>query len=64
MALLWINNISVSFGGPQLLDGASLQIEAGERIGLLGRNGSGKSTLMKLLHKDIVPDKGEIISAR
>jgi len=45
-----------------LLDGASLQIEAGERIGLLGRNGSGKSTLMKLLHGDIVPDSGEIIS--
>jgi ATP-binding cassette subfamily F protein uup len=63
MALLWVNNISVSFGGPQLLDGASLQIEAGERIGLLGRNGSGKSTLMKLLNRDIIPDKGEIVSA-
>ena len=61
MALLWINNISLGFGGPLLLDSASLQIEAGERIGLLGRNGSGKSTLMKLLHGDIVPDKGEII---
>lgn len=61
MALIWINNITVSFGGPLLLDGASLQIEAGERIGLLGRNGSGKSTLMKLLHGDIVPDAGEII---
>jgi len=60
MALLWINNISISFGGPQLIDGASLQIEAGERIGLLGRNGSGKSTLMKLLNKDMVPDAGEI----
>ena len=63
MALLWINNISVSFGGPLLLDGASLQIEAGERIGLLGRNGSGKSTLMKLLHQDIVPDTGEMVCA-
>jgi len=61
MALLWINNISISFGGPQLIDGASLQIEAGERIGLLGRNGSGKSTLMKLLSGNIVPDRGEII---
>ena len=61
MALIWINNISVSFGGPLLLDGASLQIEAGEQIGLLGRNGSGKSTLMKLLHGDIPPDSGEII---
>jgi ATP-binding cassette subfamily F protein uup len=61
MALLWINNIAVSFGGPLLIDGASLQVEAGERIGLLGRNGSGKSTLMKLLHRDILPDTGEIV---
>ncbi len=61
MALLWVNNISVSFGGPLLLTGASLHIEQGERIGLLGRNGSGKSTLMKLLHGDIVPDRGDVI---
>lgn len=61
MALLWINNITVSFGGPLLLDAASLQIEAGERIGLLGRNGSGKSTLIKLLDGGIPPDDGEIV---
>lgn len=61
MGLIWINEVSVSFGGPRLLDGATLQIEAGERIGLLGRNGSGKSTLMKLLMGDITPDTGEII---
>lgn len=60
MALIWVNNISISFGGPLLLDGASLQIEAGERIGLMGRNGSGKSTLMKLLSGEIPPDDGEI----
>ena len=61
MGLIWINEVSVSFGGPRLLDGVTLQIEAGERIGLLGRNGSGKSTLMKLLVGDITPDTGEII---
>jgi len=61
MGLIWINEVSVSFGGPRLLDGATLQIEAGERIGLLGRNGSGKSTFMKLLMGDIKPDTGEII---
>ena len=61
MALLWVNNISVSFGGPMLLDGASLQIEPGERIGLLGRNASGKSTLMKLLAGVFPPDAGEIV---
>jgi ABC transport system ATP-binding/permease protein len=60
MALIWINDISVSFGGPMLLAGARLQIEAGERIGLVGRNGSGKTTLMKALAGDIVPDQGEI----
>ena len=57
MGLIWINEVSVSFGGPRLLDGATLQIEAGERIGLLGRNGSGKSTLMKLLMGDVTPEE-------
>ena len=61
MAFIWINNISLSFGGPLLLDGATLRIEEGERIGLLGRNGSGKSTFMKLLHGDIAPDYGEMV---
>lgn len=61
MGLIWINEVSVSFGGPRLLDGVTLRIEAGERIGLLGRNGSGKSTLMKLLVGDITPDTGGII---
>jgi ABC transport system ATP-binding/permease protein len=61
MGIIWINEVSVSFGGPLLLDGATLQIEAGERIGLLGRNGAGKSTLMKLLMGDITPDTGGII---
>ncbi len=61
MRLIWINEVSVSFGGPRLLDEATLQIEAGERIGLLGRNGSGKSTLMKVLMGDVRPDSGEII---
>ncbi len=61
MALILINDVSISFGGPRLLDGVTLQIEAGERIGLLGRNGSGKSTLMKLLAGQIVPDAGGIV---
>ncbi|MBA4416884.1 MAG: ABC transporter ATP-binding protein [Syntrophus sp. (in: bacteria)] len=61
MGLLWINDVSISFGRAQLLDGVTLQIEAGERIGLLGRNGSGKSTLMKVLAGDVAPDKGGIV---
>jgi len=61
MGLLLINDVSLNFGGPPLLDGVTLQIEAGERIGLLGRNGSGKSTLMKVLAGQISPNSGEII---
>lgn len=63
MALIWINNVSVSFGGPLLLDGATLQIEGGERVGLLGRNGAGKSTLMKMLNGEIPADRGEIVKS-
>ena len=61
--MISINDVSITFGGPQLLDGVTLQIEFGERIGLLGRNGSGKSTLMKLLVGDIVPDTGQIVKS-
>src|SRR5208337_134245 len=61
MPLLRLNDISLSFGGPRLLDGVTLQVEAGERIGLVGRNGSGKSTLLKLLAGQIAPDAGTIV---
>jgi ABC transport system ATP-binding/permease protein len=60
MALISASNISLSFSGPLLLDGISLQIHAGERICLLGRNGEGKSTLMRILSREIAPDSGEI----
>jgi len=61
MNLLSLNSVSIAFGGPKLLDGASLQIEAGDRICLLGRNGAGKSTLMRIINGDLPVDTGEII---
>ena len=61
MALLSLRDIRVAFGGPSLLEGASLQIEPGDRICLLGRNGTGKSTLLKVLNGEIAPDDGEIV---
>ena len=60
MALFSVNNLSMSFGGPRLLDGISFQVEPGQRICLLGRNGEGKSTLLRLLSGDLPPDSGDI----
>ena len=60
MALISLQNISIGFGGPRLLDDIHLQIESGESIGLLGRNGMGKSTLLKLISGEIEPHQGNI----
>jgi ABC transport system ATP-binding/permease protein len=61
MALLGMQDISIAFGGPPVLDRASFHIERGERVCLLGRNGAGKSTLMKLLDGTIAPGSGAVI---
>ncbi len=61
MALVSLQNITLSFGDAALLQNASLQIERGERVCLLGRNGAGKSTLLRLLSDEIRPDSGEIV---
>ena len=63
MALFSVNNLSMSFGGPRLLDSISFQIEPGQRVCLVGRNGEGKSTLLRLLSGDLTPDSGEIARA-
>jgi ATP-binding cassette subfamily F protein uup len=61
MSLLGMQEVSVAFGGPPVLDRASLYIERGERVCLLGRNGAGKSTLMKVLEGTIAPDSGTVV---
>lgn len=61
MALLSLKQITVSFGGPNLLDKVDFQLDRGERVCLVGRNGAGKSTLMKLIAGDIKEDGGEIL---
>jgi ATP-binding cassette subfamily F protein uup len=61
MALLGLQDVSIAFGGPPVLDHADLWIERGERVCLLGRNGAGKSTLMQLLDGTMAPDTGEIV---
>jgi ATP-binding cassette subfamily F protein uup len=61
MALVSLQNIVVSFGGPRLLDGVDLSIDRGERVCLVGRNGTGKSTIMRLITGEIKPDGGVIV---
>ena len=60
MAGLQLREVTFSYGGANLLEGVSLQIQPGERIGLLGRNGAGKSTLLKLLEGSLKADSGNI----
>jgi ATP-binding cassette subfamily F protein uup len=60
MALISLQEVSLGFGGPLLLDKVNLQIERGEMVGLLGRNGMGKSTLLKLINGDLEADGGSV----
>ena len=60
MPLLSFDRVSIAFGQAPLLEGASFTIEAGERIGLIGRNGAGKSTLLQLVDGVATPDAGEV----
>ena len=60
MPLLTFDRLELAYGHWPLLDGASLVIEAGERIGLIGRNGTGKSSLLKIIAGINPPDAGEV----
>ncbi|MBV8798906.1 MAG: ABC-F family ATP-binding cassette domain-containing protein [Alphaproteobacteria bacterium] len=56
--LIQLQDIRIRFGNSQVLDGAALSIEAGDRLCLVGRNGSGKSTLLKIAAGLLEPDSG------
>jgi ABC transport system ATP-binding/permease protein len=63
MPLLSVRDLSFGWGGAPLLDRVSLEINPGERIGLLGRNGAGKSTLLKIIAGEIPADDGQLVVA-
>jgi ATP-binding cassette subfamily F protein uup len=61
MALIRFDEITLAFGDHVILREASLAIEPGERVCLIGRNGAGKSTTLKLITGELEADRGEIV---
>jgi ABC transport system ATP-binding/permease protein len=63
-ALLAANELVVAFNDRVILDGATLALHEGDRVGLVGRNGAGKSTFLKVLAGLRAPDAGEVAARR
>ena len=59
--LFRLSDIYKSYGGTEILRGVSFQVNANEKIGLVGRNGAGKTTVFRLITGDEAPDSGEIV---
>ena len=63
--LVNLENVAIAFGGPKpVLDGVSLGVDAGDRVGVVGRNGGGKSTLISILAGRLEPDSGRVSPVR
>ncbi len=62
--LLSASELTLAYGYQRLLEGATLAVEPGEKVGLVGRNGSGKTSLLKILSGELPPDSGEVSRRR
>jgi ATP-binding cassette, subfamily F, member 3 len=62
--LFRLSDVYKSYSSQDVLRGASMQINPGEHVGLVGRNGAGKSTIFRLVSGEETPDKGEVIKAK
>src|SRR4051794_8973050 len=58
--LLNAGGLTVAFAARALLDGVSLGLDDGDRVGVVGRNGDGKSTLLRVLARGQLPDAGRV----
>jgi ATP-binding cassette subfamily F protein 3 len=58
--MLVLDNIVVRIAGRDILSGATANLPAGRRIGLIGRNGAGKTTLFKVIQGKLQPDGGQV----
>ena len=64
MSLVTVIKVSLNFVERQIFNQIGLQINPGDRIGLVGPNGSGKTTLLRIITGEFTPDEGEIKVAR
>ena len=64
MSLVTVIKVSLNFVERQIFNQIGLQINPGDRIGLVGPNGSGKTTLLRIIMGEITPDEGEIKIAK
>src|SRR5687768_14318442 len=62
--LFRLSDVYKSYGAQDILRGASLQVNPGEHVGLVGRNGAGKTTIFRLVNAEETPDEGEVVRAR
>jgi len=60
MPLLSLDRVSIAYGHRPLLDSVTLQVDARERIAVIGRNGTGKSTLLKIISGEVPADAGAV----
>ncbi|GAG05749.1 unnamed protein product, partial [marine sediment metagenome] len=58
--ILSVQSVCKGYGGQPVLNGVSLTVHDGDRIGLIGQNGSGKTTLLKILAGARIPDEGTV----
>ena len=64
MALLGVSNLTKAFGTDLLFEGVSFEVQANDKIGVVGVNGSGKTTLFKMITGEMRPDDGELYQSK